>query len=55
VITTSRADCSHLYWPLRDLEVHSEVDLRLIVSVSHLSPEFGNTVREVEKDGFKIE
>ena len=55
VVTTSRADYSHLYWPLRDLEVHSEVDLRLIVSVSHLSPEFGNTLREVEKDGFKIE
>lgn len=55
VITTSRADYSHLYWPLRDLAVHSEVDLRLIVLGSHLSQEFGNTVREVEKDGFKID
>ncbi|HSY03609.1 MAG TPA: UDP-N-acetylglucosamine 2-epimerase [Acidobacteriaceae bacterium] len=54
VITTSRADYSHLYWPLRLLAAHSEVDLRLIVMASHLSPEFGATIREIEKDGFPI-
>jgi UDP-hydrolysing UDP-N-acetyl-D-glucosamine 2-epimerase len=54
VITTSRADYSHLYWPLRDLSVHPQVDVRLIVLGSHLSPEFGHTVREIEKDGFPI-
>ena len=54
VITTSRADYSHLYWPLRDLAAHPRVDLRLIVLGSHLSPEFGSTVQEIEKDGFKI-
>jgi len=54
VITTSRADYSHLYWPLRDLSVHPQVDLQLIVLGSHLSPEFGHTVREIEKDGFPI-
>src|SRR3984893_3297183 len=54
VITTSRADYSHLYWPLRDLSEHENVDLRIIALGSHLSPEFGNTVREIEKDGFKI-
>ncbi|MGH9617598.1 MAG: UDP-N-acetylglucosamine 2-epimerase [Acidobacteriaceae bacterium] len=55
VVTTSRADYSHLYWPLRDLAVHPDVDLRLIVLGSHLSPEFGSTVREIEKDGLKID
>jgi UDP-N-acetylglucosamine 2-epimerase (non-hydrolysing)/GDP/UDP-N,N'-diacetylbacillosamine 2-epimerase (hydrolysing) len=54
VITTSRADYSHLYWPLRDLSAHPLVDLQLIVLGSHLSPEFGHTVREIEKDGFPI-
>jgi UDP-N-acetylglucosamine 2-epimerase (non-hydrolysing)/GDP/UDP-N,N'-diacetylbacillosamine 2-epimerase (hydrolysing) len=54
VITTSRADYSHLYWPLRLLARHPEVDLRLIVMASHLSPEFGATIREIEKDGFPI-
>jgi UDP-N-acetylglucosamine 2-epimerase (non-hydrolysing)/GDP/UDP-N,N'-diacetylbacillosamine 2-epimerase (hydrolysing) len=54
VVTTSRADYSHLYWPLRELADHSDVDLKLIVTASHLSPEFGNTVGEIEKDGFTI-
>lgn len=54
VITTSRADYGHLFWPLRDLSAHPQVDLKLIVLGSHLSPEFGHTVREIEKDGFPI-
>lgn len=54
VVTSSRADYSHLFWPLRDLAAHPEVDLKLIVMASHLSPEFGRTVREIEADGFAI-
>src|ERR1700720_1512237 len=54
VITTSRADYSHLYWPLRDLSENENVDLRIVALGSHLSPEFGNTVQEIEKDGFEI-
>jgi UDP-hydrolysing UDP-N-acetyl-D-glucosamine 2-epimerase len=54
VLTTSRADYSHLYWPLRDLSENENVDLRIIALGSHLSPEFGYTVQEIEKDGFQI-
>src|ERR1700689_1192062 len=54
VITTSRADYSHLCWPLRELAAHPEVDLKLIVMGSHLSPEFGLTAKEIQKDGFAI-
>ncbi len=54
VVTTSRADYSHLYWPLHDLARHSDVDLRLIVMGPHLSPEFGRTVCDIEKDGLEI-
>ena len=54
VVTTSRADYSHLYWVLKDLEAHPEVDLQLIVLAAHLSPEFGGTVSEIERDGFPI-
>ncbi len=54
VVTSSRADYSHLYWPLRDLAAHPAVDLKLIVLASHLSPEFGSTVHEIEADGFSI-
>jgi UDP-hydrolysing UDP-N-acetyl-D-glucosamine 2-epimerase len=55
VVTSSRADYSHLYWPLRELQAHPHVDLRLIVMGAHLSAEFGNTVREIESDGFRID
>jgi UDP-hydrolysing UDP-N-acetyl-D-glucosamine 2-epimerase len=54
VVTTSRADYSHLYWPLYDLAAHPNIDLKLIVMGSHLSPEFGYTVKEIEADGFAI-
>jgi UDP-hydrolysing UDP-N-acetyl-D-glucosamine 2-epimerase len=54
VVTTSRADYSHLYWPLHDLARHSDVDLKLIVMGPHLSPEFGRTVCDIENDGLEI-
>jgi UDP-hydrolysing UDP-N-acetyl-D-glucosamine 2-epimerase len=54
VVTTSRADYSHLYWPLHDLAHHPEVDLKLIVMGPHLSPEFGHTIQEIEHDGLQI-
>ncbi|HUI74648.1 MAG TPA: UDP-N-acetylglucosamine 2-epimerase [Candidatus Acidoferrum sp.] len=55
VVTTSRADYSHLYWPLRTIAEHPEAELKLIVLGAHLAHEFGNTVREIEKDGFAID
>jgi len=54
VITTSRADYSHLCWPLRDLSSHPDIHLQLIVLGPHLSPDFGMTVRQIEADGFSI-
>jgi UDP-N-acetylglucosamine 2-epimerase (non-hydrolysing)/GDP/UDP-N,N'-diacetylbacillosamine 2-epimerase (hydrolysing) len=54
VVTTSRADYSHLYWPLRELAAHPDVDLGVFVMGPHLSPEFGNTGAAVERDGFPI-
>jgi UDP-N-acetylglucosamine 2-epimerase (non-hydrolysing)/GDP/UDP-N,N'-diacetylbacillosamine 2-epimerase (hydrolysing) len=54
VVTTSRADYSHLYWPLRQLSEHPDVDLKIIAMAAHLSPEFGATIQEIECDGFEI-
>jgi UDP-N-acetylglucosamine 2-epimerase (non-hydrolysing)/GDP/UDP-N,N'-diacetylbacillosamine 2-epimerase (hydrolysing) len=50
VITTSRADYSHLYWPLRELAAHPEVELGVFALGAHLSPEFGSTLDEIERD-----
>ncbi len=54
VVTTSRADYSHLYWPLRELAANAEVELGVIALGPHLSPEFGNTIAEIEREGFPI-
>lgn len=54
VVTTSRADYSHLYWPLRTLAEDARVDLGVFVLGPHLSPAFGATIGEIERDGFPI-
>lgn len=54
MVTSSRADYCHLYWPLRELSQKPGIDLRIIAFGPHLSPEFGQTVQQVEQDGFKI-
>jgi len=54
VITTSRADYGHLYWPLKELQARPNVDLRIIAIGAHLAPEFGTTVNEIERDGFTV-
>jgi UDP-hydrolysing UDP-N-acetyl-D-glucosamine 2-epimerase len=55
VVTTSRADYSHLYWPLRELAGHPGVELGIFALGPHLSPEFGLTIAEIERDGFPIQ
>jgi UDP-N-acetylglucosamine 2-epimerase (non-hydrolysing)/GDP/UDP-N,N'-diacetylbacillosamine 2-epimerase (hydrolysing) len=54
VVTGSRAEYGLLYWVLKDLQAHPSVDLQLIVTGMHLAPEFGLTVREIERDGLPI-
>ncbi|MGO9323373.1 MAG: UDP-N-acetylglucosamine 2-epimerase [Terracidiphilus sp.] len=54
VVTTSRADYSHLYWPLRELADRPEVELGVFALGPHLSPQFGSTIQEIERDGFPI-
>lgn len=54
VVTTSRADYSHLYWPLREIAAHPQLELGLFVLGPHLSPTFGSTILEIERDGFPI-
>ena len=54
VVTTSRADYSHLYWPLREIAAHPGLELGVFALGPHLSPNFGNTIAEIESDGFPI-
>jgi UDP-N-acetylglucosamine 2-epimerase (non-hydrolysing)/GDP/UDP-N,N'-diacetylbacillosamine 2-epimerase (hydrolysing) len=54
VVTGSRAEYGLLYWVLHDLRESSDFELQLVVTGMHLSPEFGLTVSEIERDGFAI-
>lgn len=54
VVTGSRAEYGLLYWVLRGIEETDDLELQLVVTCMHLSPEFGLTYRQIEKDGFKI-
>lgn len=52
VITSSRADYSHLYWVLVELSKHNNIELALVTMGPHLSAEFGNTWGDIASDGF---
>lgn len=50
VVTGTRAEYGLLYWLLKSIEGDSELQLQLIVTGMHLSPEFGLTYKEIEKE-----
>ncbi|ODC04161.1 UDP-N-acetyl-D-glucosamine 2-epimerase, UDP-hydrolysing [Terasakiispira papahanaumokuakeensis] len=54
IFTGTRAEYGLLYWLIKEIEKDSTLELKLIVSGMHLSPEFGHTVDEIENDGFLI-
>jgi UDP-hydrolysing UDP-N-acetyl-D-glucosamine 2-epimerase len=54
VVTVGRSDYG-IYFPvLCQLQADKEIELRLIVAAGHLDPKYGNTVQEIERDGFPI-
>jgi len=44
-----------LYWPLKDMISHPDLEVRIIAMGPHLSPEFGCTIQEIERDGFHVD
>lgn len=55
VFTGTRAEYGLLYWLLKDIQSDPELSLQLIVSGMHFAPEFGETYKQIEKDGFHID
>lgn len=55
VFTGTRAEYGLLYWLLHDIQIDPALQLQLLVSGSHLSPEFGETYKQIEEDGFYID
>lgn len=55
VVTGTRAEFGLLNPLMDEIQNDKEMQLQLIVTAMHLSPEFGYTVDEIEKKGYKID
>jgi len=55
IVTGSRAEYGLLRWVIEGIRQSSQLELQLIATGMHLSPEFGMTVDAIEADGFTIE
>lgn len=53
-VTGIRSDYDLMTPVYREIDKHPLLDLELIVTGAHLSDAYGYTVKEIEKDGFKI-
>jgi GDP/UDP-N,N'-diacetylbacillosamine 2-epimerase (hydrolysing) len=54
VVTSSRADYGLLYWLIKELNDDSSIDLKLMITGSHLLKKHGYTRDKIISDGFKI-
>jgi len=55
IVTGTRAEYGLLYWLMKEIAEDPELQLQIIATGMHLSPEFGLTYRQVEADGFAID
>jgi len=55
IITGTRAEYGLLRWLMHDIDDDPDLTLQIIATGMHLSPEFGLTYHEIEKDGFRID
>ena len=51
MVTTSRADYGLLRWLMQAIHDDDELELQVIATAMHLSPEFGLTYRDVGATG----
>lgn len=54
VVTGTRAEYGLLYWLIKGIYEDDSLELQLIVTGMHLSPEFGLTYKEIVNDGITI-
>ena len=54
IITGTRAEYGLLYWLMREINDDTDLELQIIATSMHLSPEFGLTYKLIENDGFHI-
>jgi len=55
VVTGTRAEYGLLRWVMEGIKASPDLELQVVATGMHLSPEFGMTYSEIEGDGFKID
>jgi len=55
IVTGTRAEYGLMKRLIQKVKNSDELELQLIVTGMHLSPEFGNTISEINEDGHKID
>ena len=55
VVTGTRAEYGLLYWLMKEIQADDALELQIIATGAHLSPEFGLTYKTIENDGFRID
>ena len=55
IVTGSRAEYGLLYWLMKEVASDPDLQLQIIATGMHLSPEFGLTYKQIEADGFAID
>jgi len=55
VVTGTRAEYGLLYWLMKEIQSTEGLELQIIATGMHLSPEFGLTYQQIESDGFVID
>jgi GDP/UDP-N,N'-diacetylbacillosamine 2-epimerase (hydrolysing) len=54
-VTGSRAEYGQLYWLMCGIRDCADLELQVVATGMHLSPEFGLTYRALEEDGFRVD
>jgi GDP/UDP-N,N'-diacetylbacillosamine 2-epimerase (hydrolysing) len=55
VVTGTRAEYGLLRWVMEGIQDREGLELKVVATGAHLSPQFGLTYREIESDGFVID
>lgn len=55
VVTGTRAEFGLLRWLMAEIQQANDLELQIVATGMHLSPEFGSTYKEIEEAGFRID
>lgn len=54
IVTGTRAEYGLLYWLIKEIQDDPDLEIQIVATGMHLSPEFGLTYKKIEEDGFRI-